>query len=131
MNDALNWYQALDDDPDYWSEQAKIEFAVAVERRLRQLALSKSDFAQRIGTSAAYVTKVLRGDANVTIETMAKLAYGADSTLHLHVAPRKSTVKWLEVYSRAAPPHRSESPAIIWAEHAKKRALNDYPAVAA
>ncbi|WP_414041529.1 helix-turn-helix domain-containing protein [Acidithiobacillus sp. M4-SHS-6] len=36
--------------------------------------ISRSELASRIETSLPYITKVMRGDANFTLETMAKIA---------------------------------------------------------
>jgi transcriptional regulator with XRE-family HTH domain len=36
--------------------------------------MNKAALAQKIGASPAYVSKVMRGDANFTLETMTKLA---------------------------------------------------------
>lgn len=94
---ALEWYRGLAADPESRVDEVKIDFALCVERRLKQLGLSKTDLARQLGTSPAYVTKVLRGDANLTIKTMVELAHAVDGTLHLHIAPRQAKVRWFEV----------------------------------
>ena len=47
--------------------------------------LSYADLAEKIGTSAAYITKVFRGDANFTIESMAKLSRATGGKLHIRI----------------------------------------------
>jgi len=69
----------------YWIEAAKLHFAVALDRRRRAAGLSYRNVAEKLGTSAAYVSKVFRGDANVTIETMVKLAHATGGRLELNV----------------------------------------------
>lgn len=95
---AIEWYRGLANDTEYLAEDAKIGFAVCVNRRLGQLGMSKAALAQKLGTSPAYVTKVLRGDANLTIKTMVELAHAVDGTLHLHIAPLQANVRWFEVF---------------------------------
>ena len=36
--------------------------------------ITKTDLAKKIGVSKAYITKVLRGEANFTVETMVKFS---------------------------------------------------------
>lgn len=70
----------------YWIEKAKLDFSIALENRRRANGLSYKDVATKIGTSQPYVTKVFRGDANLTIETMVKLARATGGRLDLHIA---------------------------------------------
>lgn len=96
MSNEFFWYENLDQDNDFWTESAKIDFAVAMEQIMSKSKLSKSDLARRIGSSPAYITKVLRGDSNLTINTMVKLARAADGSLHLHISPQNHAVRWFE-----------------------------------
>lgn len=70
----------------YWVEKAKLDFSIALENLRRANNLSYKDVATKIGTSQPYVTKVFRGDANLTIETMVKLARATGGRLELHIA---------------------------------------------
>ena len=70
----------------YWVERAKLDFAVALERRCRASGISNTQLAKKLGTSAAYITKVFRGDTNFTIETMVKLARSAGAALDVKLA---------------------------------------------
>jgi transcriptional regulator with XRE-family HTH domain len=72
-------------DDEYWVEAAKIDFAVELNRAREAAEISKSELARRLGTSKAYITKVLRGDTNFTIETMVRVARAVGAFLHLHV----------------------------------------------
>lgn len=58
---------------EYGVQYAMLEFSEAVIRRMAELGLSKADLAKRMGKSKAYVTKVLRGDANLTVRTQIAL----------------------------------------------------------
>lgn len=70
----------------YWIEKAKLDFSIALEGRRRANGMNYKDVADKIGTSQPYVTKVFRGDANLTIETMVKLARATGGRLDLHIA---------------------------------------------
>lgn len=59
---------------EFWMESAKLDFALAIEQQRRRIDMSYADVAAAIKTSPAYISKVFRGDANLTIESMVKLA---------------------------------------------------------
>ena len=64
---------------EYRAEGASIEFTNAMLRRMRQLDVSRSQLAARIGVNPAYISKILRGDTNFSLETMVKIANALDS----------------------------------------------------
>jgi ribosome-binding protein aMBF1 (putative translation factor) len=59
---------------EYWVEALKLEVAIALDEKRKSAGLTCVEFASRLKTSAAYVTKVLRGESNLTIESLVKLA---------------------------------------------------------
>lgn len=69
----------------YWVERAKLNFALALERQRKAAGLTYKAVAEKLGTSAAYVTKVFRGDTNMTIETMVKLARATGGELDVRI----------------------------------------------
>lgn len=104
------WYDAIETDP---ADSVKLDFAIAVERAIRQKGVSRSDLARLISSSPAWITKVMRGDANLTIDTMCLLADALEHEVHIHLAPKTAAVKWLEVYENASTAvHQRESKAI-------------------
>lgn len=85
-------------------EGAKLDFAIALARQLERAGLSKAEFARRFGASKPLVTRILRGDSNLTIETMVRAAIAAGARLHLHVAPVEQEVRWFQLYRTAPVP---------------------------
>ena len=53
--------------------------------RIQTLGLSNAALAQRMGTSPAYITRLFRGSANLSVETMVKLARAVESTLRVQL----------------------------------------------
>lgn len=82
----------------FWVEGAILEFTADIERLMDQQGITKTELANRLGTSPAYVTKVLRGTANFTMETMVKLSRATGGTLHVHVAHQQAKVHWLDKF---------------------------------
>ena len=61
--------------PTYWAETAKLNFAVELNSHMEEQKISGADLAKRISVSRAYISKILGGYANFTIESMSKLAF--------------------------------------------------------
>ena len=81
---------------DFWVEGAILGFTEEVCRLMEEQSVNRAILAERLGTSQAYVTQILRGDANFTLKSMTKLAMALDSELRVHLAPRGSTTRWLD-----------------------------------
>ncbi len=75
----------------YWVESAKLEFALALEQQRLAAGLSYADLAKKMGTSAAYISKVFRGETNLTIESMVKLARATGGQLDARFLVEEST----------------------------------------
>ncbi len=101
---------------DYWEECAKLDFAIDLERLMDLQGLRKVDLAARLGKSPAYITKVLRGDANLTMDSMVRLARAAGGTLHIHIAPQAAKVRWFDILGQK---RAAESMALTWASVAR------------
>ena len=76
--------------PDYWNAVAAYEFVRELERRLEEQGVSRAELARRLGSSKAYVTKVLSADANFTLATMNRLAAAVGGTVHVRIEDRKT-----------------------------------------
>ena len=60
--------------PEYWEEGAVLDFTEALYTAMEEQGVTRAELARRLGTSQAYITRVLGGRANFTLKTMAKLA---------------------------------------------------------
>ena len=87
-NSGLDWYRQSENRPSYWTERAKNIFAVSVEQLMKQRDMKKKDLADRMGQSRANISKLLRGDTNLTIETMVKLAQALDAEVLIQLVPK-------------------------------------------
>jgi transcriptional regulator with XRE-family HTH domain len=81
----------------YRVESLVLDFTDQIVNRMQYLHLSRSDFASRLGSSPAYVTKVLSGGTNFTLESMVKVADALDSEIQIQIVPKDSTQVWLDV----------------------------------
>ncbi len=80
----------------YWIERAKLDFSMALENQRRGAGMTYAAIAKKIGTSAAYITKVFRGDANLTIESMVKLARSTGGRVNIQIVDEQADAKrWI------------------------------------
>jgi transcriptional regulator with XRE-family HTH domain len=81
---------------DYWAAGPITDFIEDVWRLMEEQKVSRAELARRLGTSRAYVTKLLGGNANFTLQTMAKVAMALGSQVHVHVAGRDVLTRWID-----------------------------------
>lgn len=89
--------------PAFKAETLALEFIRALETRMDDLGLSRTELAARTGVSKPYITKLFRGDGNFTLETMVRFAAALDLDLHLAVSQTGQEMRWLTVHSGAEP----------------------------
>lgn len=77
---GIEWYRSLDLDNDLelLEFDAKADVAVAVEKILNDKGMSKKNLAAALGKSQPYITKILSGDANLTIGSLVRIARALD-----------------------------------------------------
>jgi len=81
---------------DYWVDCPITEFIEDVWRLMEEQKVSRAELARRLGTSRAYVTKLLGGNANFTLQTMTKVAMALGSQVHVHVAGQEVLTRWID-----------------------------------
>jgi len=74
--------------PEYWEEGAIIDFTEALYSAMAQQGVTRSELARRLGSSQAYITRVLSGNANFTLKTMSKLAFALGMQLDVGLSPQ-------------------------------------------
>ena len=84
------WVRVTEASSEYVAEKAKVNFAVALERRMQQLGVDRAEFARRLGTTTAAVTMALRADSNLTIGRMAQMAHALEADLNFELAPKSA-----------------------------------------
>lgn len=66
-------------DPDYVAEGLKLDITEDICRIMKAKNMNRSQLAERMQTSSAYITKVLRGNVNLTLLSIAKFAVALDT----------------------------------------------------
>ena len=75
---------------EYWVEAVMLEFTEVICELMEKQNISRSEVARKLGVSPAYITKILRGNANMTIRTMVALANIFNHKIEINVCDKKS-----------------------------------------
>ncbi len=67
-------------------EGAKIDFALALNKLMERHSVTHEVLAERLGVSLPMITKILRGDTNLTIETMVRATRAANGRLKIELS---------------------------------------------
>lgn len=79
---------------DYWLAGPVTDFTEDLCRLMNERDISRAELARRMGTSRAYITKLLGGSANYTLTTMVKLAMAVGGAVHVHISDQKAVTRW-------------------------------------
>ena len=72
----------------YWVASLILDFTEGLHKMMEANGVSRSELARRLGVSPVYITKVLRGNVNFTLDSMVRLARAAEGEVSLLVAPK-------------------------------------------
>src|SRR3954451_9949138 len=79
---------------DYWLAGPVTDFTEDLCRLMEERDISRAELARRMGTSRAYVTKLMRGNVNFTLTTMVKLAMAVGGAVHVHISDQRAVTRW-------------------------------------
>ncbi len=76
----------------YYEEGLRVETAARILDAMENRSVSRSELARRLNVSPAYITKILRGNANLSLESLAKLAFALDLKWDLILMAKNASV---------------------------------------
>jgi transcriptional regulator with XRE-family HTH domain len=83
---------------DYWIARAKLDITENIYQLMEAKGMKKADLAKKIGKTPAYITKVFRGNANFTLETMVRLARALGGNLTIGVKKEEKKIPFQEIF---------------------------------
>ncbi len=83
----------------YKFEKIKLSVSISLNRLIKNAGISKTELADSVGVSPAYISKALKGDANFTLETLVKLSDALECNVNLNFTHQNNTFRWFEVIS--------------------------------
>lgn len=85
------WNERRDHTPEarrlYEQERLVLWVSEALAQAMAESGLSKADLAEKLGTSRAHITQVLSGSRNMTLRTVADLAWACNRTAEVQMGP--------------------------------------------
>lgn len=98
--DTEKWFQkkleGFREDSDYYAEELILDLTEQIISTMKKLNLNRTELASRLGVSKAHVTKLLNGNTNITLKTMAALARSLGCDVAIDLCPRD--VQLVKVY---------------------------------
>lgn len=89
----------------YFVEKPILEFTESMTSRMAELKITNSELAEKLGCKPSYVTKVLRGSTNFTLESMVKIGLALDCELApVRLVPKISADKLCDILSQSRKP---------------------------
>ena len=73
----------------YEREALAFEASELISRLMEEQQLSKTDLARLVGTSKSHVTQLLSGSRNMTVHTLADLAFALGHKVEIRSLPRR------------------------------------------
>jgi len=101
----------------YHAAKVTLDFTEDLVRLMEQRGVSNAVLAKKIGSSPAYITKVLRGDTNFTVETMVRLVRAVNGQLCIHAGRNEDNVRWIDVVQTRSQPN------VSWVRQVSKTAV--------
>ena len=83
-------FESFEDSPDSQAEEAKLDVSDLLYFGMEKQGINQAEMARRLGCTRAYVNRLLQGDVNCTIETMAKIAHALGLKLQVSMVTEKT-----------------------------------------
>jgi transcriptional regulator with XRE-family HTH domain len=83
------------------AEEHKLNIASSFYEYMKKMNWSNADLARELGTSRAYITKIMRGDQNLSIDKITEIADALGADMHFHLTDKGATGQWLAVVGAA------------------------------
>src|SRR6266446_8428729 len=88
---------------EYRAEGASIEFTNAMVTRMREAGVTRSELARMIKATPAYISKILRGATNFSLDSMVKIAKALNCELRVRLQPVAAKSHRFDGQRKAAP----------------------------
>ncbi len=71
-----------------------------IHDHMNRQGITKADLAEKMKSSRAFITKVLRGDANMTFKTFTKLLFHLDAKAEIKIVRQNDGIQWMGLVSQ-------------------------------
>jgi hypothetical protein len=103
-------FQRAEEHTGYWVELAKLEFTEEMLARMKEGGVKKSQLAASLGAKPAFVSRLVSGHNNFTLETMVRVARALNCGFRSHLQPPGTKACWIDVLK-----NEPQRPRAAWA----------------
>ncbi len=94
VNDRLlARFDQWENDPESELYGVLLDVTEGIVKRMIEQGVRRTDLAERLGTSRAYVTKLLDGQENMTLKTLVRVANALEMKVDAKFVPRERVAK--------------------------------------
>lgn len=117
----FNFSSALEEareHPAYWQEDILVDVAHHLARELESRKMTQADLASKLGVKPGYISRVLRGHENLTLKTLAKIAFILGKRWECMLVSQGDHIALFSCYASSSPDsdmrtiHRAETTTI-------------------
>lgn len=87
-------FHDMEESGDLYVEWAKNNIAEQIFTAMRREDVKKAELARRLSKSRAYITQILQGDVNFTVESLVRIAIALDSRFEVKISPKCVLHHW-------------------------------------
>ena len=112
LKEQLDWLESMRHDSTYAAEDLTIEFAVKLSQAMARSDISAARLAKRMSVSPSYISRVLGGEENLSIKSMARFAFALDDRVEISIGPKSHRGMWTFVAPRSPSSLSSVTPGV-------------------
>jgi transcriptional regulator with XRE-family HTH domain len=96
-------------------EELILEVTEAIARALKELQVTQSELAERLGKTKGFISQILSGDRNLTLRTLSDVADALECSIQVEIVPEQEEVGEVLEW-----PYEYESRDAVFVEHANE-----------
>lgn len=116
-------FQSARSDQGYKVDALILDITEQIVTYMEAEDILKSELAIKIGASAPYITKVLRGETNFTAESIVKIADALNCDVEVKLVARTNAPDWADLIGKTVEPRREFQ---VWAQEVKAQDAKSY-----
>jgi transcriptional regulator with XRE-family HTH domain len=91
-----NYIDEFRDSGDLAFEQSKLKIVDTIVEIMETEGVNKAELARRLDKSRAYITQILQGDVNFTIESLVRIATTLNCNLEIKLVRKNRVSQWID-----------------------------------
>lgn len=92
--DNILKFEDNNDKMEHYADMLSLKIALEIKRYLEDNEISNKDLAQKMGTSPAYITQVLRGDKRINMLFLVKVIDALEIDMSFNISASKGNARY-------------------------------------